>query len=61
MRDEDQIQYHTQRAMRELDQGLLASCAEAARAHLQLSSLHLSRLRSLQGNGDGPRPPLVMG
>ena len=58
---EEQIEYHSQRAMRELDQGLVASCVAAARAHLQLSSLHMSRMRDLRGSSVGQRPPLVMG
>jgi hypothetical protein len=58
---EDQIDYHSQRAMRELDLGLIASCVAAARAHLQLSSLHMSRMRELRGTSLGMRPPLVMG
>ena len=58
---QDQIEYHSQRAIRELDQGLMAACVPAARAHLQLSSLHLSRMRELRGSGKGSNPPLVMG
>lgn len=58
---EEQIEYHSHRAMRELDQGLIASCVAAARAHLQLSSLHMSRMRDLRGSTLGHRPPLVMG
>ena len=58
---QDQIQYHSGRAMRELDQGLVASCVAAARAHLQLSSLHLAKMRDLQGGGGNSTPPMVMG
>lgn len=47
---EDQIQYHARRAARELDQGLGALSSAAARAHLELSSLHLARVRDLQGD-----------
>jgi hypothetical protein len=56
---DDQIRYHEQRAMRELDQGLVAACVPAARAHLQLSSLHLARARDLQG-ATGAEPPQMM-
>jgi hypothetical protein len=41
------IQYHQARAARELDMGLSTDCMNAARAHLQLSSLHLQRAREL--------------
>jgi hypothetical protein len=49
---DDQISYHSSRAMRELDLGLIAKSVPAARAHLRLSSLHLDRLRELKGDGD---------
>ena len=58
---QEQIHYHEQRAMHELDQGLVAASVPAARAHLQLSSLHLARARDLQGVGGGPKPPQLMG
>jgi hypothetical protein len=54
----DDIQYHQTRAARELDMGLSTSCLNAARAHLQLSSLHMRRARELGGT-DG-KPPLQM-
>ena len=54
----DDIQYHQARAARELDMGLSTSCLNAARAHLQLSSLHMQRAREL-GATDG-KPPLQM-
>jgi hypothetical protein len=43
----DDIQYHQARAARELDAGRSASCANAARAHLTLSELHMERARVL--------------
>jgi hypothetical protein len=43
----DDIQYHQARAARELDAGRLASCANAARAHVTLSELHMERARVL--------------
>ena len=60
---QDQIEYHSGRARRELDQGLVAASVPAARAHLQLSSLHLARVRALSGAEAGMdhRPPMVMG
>lgn len=57
---EEQIRYHSDRAMRELDQGLVAQSSAAARAHLQLSSLHLSKMRDLHGKRRMPKPPLIM-
>jgi hypothetical protein len=40
---DESLQYHSQRAMAELDLALKASNAEAARAHFRLSSLHLEK------------------
>lgn len=56
---EARIQYHADRAMRELDMGLAAACTAAARAHLQLSSLHMTRIQELR-LADGAKPPLIM-
>ena len=56
--DSDDIRYHQARAARELDMGLSTSCLNAARAHLQLSSLHTQRAREL-GATEG-KPPLQM-
>jgi len=53
---EEQIQYHQGRAMRELDLGVGAQSSAAARAHLQLSSLHLARMRDLMGAQREGRP-----
>jgi hypothetical protein len=49
MTSEDNIHYHTDRARRELDMGLLSQSIAASRAHLQLASLHMQRLRELTG------------
>ncbi len=43
----DQISFHSERAMAELDQALRASSVMAARAHFDLSALHLQRMQSL--------------
>ena len=43
----DDIRYHQARAARELDMGLSTNCLNAARAHLQLRTLHLERAREL--------------
>ena len=44
---QDALSYHSQRATHELDLGLSAGSASAARAHLELASMHLQRLREL--------------
>ncbi len=45
----DQIEFHSQRAAAELDLARRASHAKAARAHFELSALHLERLERLIG------------
>lgn len=44
----DRARLHEDRAMEELDLALGAGSLAAARAHLQLSSLHLDRMRDLR-------------
>jgi hypothetical protein len=61
MSKDDQIQHHAQRATREMDQGLSAKSAAAARAHLELSSLHLQRARALGGRELTSPPPFILG
>jgi len=59
----DDIDYHRQRASRELNQGLASSSIPAARAHLRLSSLHFQRLRELEGGPEttvSERPPFIL-
>lgn len=51
---DEEIDYHRQRALRELDLGLVAGSSAAARAHLELSSLHMRRMLVLKGE---PAPP----
>jgi succinate dehydrogenase flavin-adding protein (antitoxin of CptAB toxin-antitoxin module) len=61
MSDPAKIEYHSRRAMRELDAGLTASSIAAARAHLQLSNLHMQRMRELAGDAAaGIKPPLTL-
>ena len=56
----DQIEYHEQRAARELSLGLTAQSVAAARAHLQLSSMHREQMRALGENLGLSKPPLIM-
>ncbi len=56
----EQIEYHQERAARELSLGLTASSVQAARAHLQLSSMHREQLRALGADAGTSKPPLIM-
>jgi hypothetical protein len=56
---EELIEFHSERAMTELDQALTARDLRAAQAHFGLSSLHLDRMRSLQDSA--PRSRTVVG
>lgn len=53
----EDVQFHSERAMAELDRALQARCAAAARAHLGLSSLHLQRIMTIREGSaeDGDR------
>jgi hypothetical protein len=46
---EDEIGFHTARAMAEIDLARRASDGRAARAHLALANEHLDRIRGLSG------------
>lgn len=48
MTREEKIQFHSERAMTELDLALSARCHQASQAHFGLSALHLDRMRSLK-------------
>ena len=48
----DPIKIHSERAAAELDRAMRAEHAAAARAHFELSALHVQRLERLIG---GPR------
>ena len=50
--------YHRERALKELSAGLVAGCSSAARAHLQLSTLHMQRAREL--GATLPGPPFIL-
>lgn len=45
MTAEQIIEFHSGRAMAELDKAYEASCQAAANAHFRLSMLHLERMR----------------
>lgn len=49
MHRQDAASYHSRRATHELDLGLVAQNGRAARAHLQLASMHMQRVRELIG------------
>ena len=53
--ESSQAAYHRERALKELDAGLAAGSGSAARAHLQLSSLHMQQAREL--GADLPKQP----
>lgn len=51
----EEIDFHTKRAIAEIDLARRAKCYTAAQAHLQLSSLHLGRVRQcldLEGSAE---------
>lgn len=50
------LAFHTERAMAELDLALRASTTRAAQAHFGLSALHLDRMRALK---TAPAPELT--
>ena len=47
MSKQDRISHHVGRALEELDRARAAVSAEAAIAHLNLSELHLARMKAL--------------
>lgn len=57
---EDLIQYHSTRAQDEMGLGLRAQAIPAARAHLQLASLHMQRVRELAGSKATPEKPVLI-
>lgn len=57
MGSREQIDYHSKRAMTELDMSLRAGSLLASRAHARLSALHLERLKALGASApDMPIP-----
>lgn len=59
MMNREQIDYHSKRAMTELDMSLRAGSLLASRAHAKLSALHLERLRALGGAGPEISMPIA--
>ena len=49
---DDEISYHSTRALAELDQARRCADAHAARRHLELAEQHLERMRSLCRTAD---------
>jgi hypothetical protein len=59
---DEEISYHSTRALAELDQARRCPDVHAARCHLQLAEQHLDRMRALcraAGPGD-PTPPRLV-
>ncbi len=59
---DDEISYHSSRALAELDSARQCPDVHAARCHLQLAEQHLDRMRALCGaaaTGDPNRPGLA--
>jgi hypothetical protein len=56
----EHIKYHADRAAREMSLGLTAKSIAAARAHLQLSSMHREQVRALGAGSGIAKPPLIM-
>jgi hypothetical protein len=51
----EDISFHSRRAMAELDRALAARSEAAAKAHFALSSLHLERMRNLAALTGAPQ------
>jgi hypothetical protein len=58
---DDDISYHSSRALAELDQARRSADLHAARCHLQLAEQHLERMRALcrAAAASGPNPPAL--
>ena len=51
---QDEIKFHSDRAMSELDLASRSADIRAAEAHLRLSALHLERMRQLSESAPSP-------
>jgi hypothetical protein len=56
---DDEIGYHSNRALAELDRARESRDAHVARCHLKLAEQHLERMRSLCREAGTPVPPLA--
>ncbi|HEX8240786.1 MAG TPA: hypothetical protein VF574_13700 [Allosphingosinicella sp.] len=58
---DDEISYHSSRALAELDQARRCSDVHAARCHLQLAERYLEKMRSLcrAAAASDPSPPAL--
>ncbi|HLL30176.1 MAG TPA: hypothetical protein VK403_04190 [Allosphingosinicella sp.] len=59
MSRQDRIQHQVGRAFEELDRARSAASPEAAIAHLELSELHLDRMKELSAPAEKPALRLV--
>ncbi|MEA3033823.1 MAG: hypothetical protein QOH86_1839 [Sphingomonadales bacterium] len=57
MSRQERINHHAERAFQELDRARAAESTEAAIAHLELSELHLGKVKTLS---DAPQPLLQL-
>jgi hypothetical protein len=55
----DEIKYHGDRAMAEIELAVRAVSPQAARSHLSLCALHLERLRRLARREPAPSAPVL--
>jgi hypothetical protein len=53
MKQDEKIQYHSTRAMQELDMALASDSLPAARVHLRLASMHMDQARNRLVPADG--------
>lgn len=53
---DDEISYHSGRALAELEQARRCADANAARCHLELAERHLQRMRALARDVSGSDP-----
>lgn len=60
MQNQDDLEYHNARSLRELQLGLTAPSMAVARSHLQLSSLHMKRVLEMRGTDPTPRPHCIL-
>ncbi|HEX8064848.1 MAG TPA: hypothetical protein VF535_16745 [Allosphingosinicella sp.] len=58
---DDEITYHSSRALAELDSARRCADVHAARCHLQLAEQHLDRMRALcrSASARDPSPPAL--